>query len=360
MYNEQVISKLSDLLIEINAIQPADNQRFINSIFNNQWPEKSLNERVNHIATNLQNFFPKNYLDAIPFLEKLTIAYLKSGIKKQNYTCQFIPHYISLYGKSHPQESIKLIEKVTELTSCEFVIRHFIISEKALAMEAIGYWAKSESENIRRLASEGCRPRLPWGIRLKSLVEDPSPIFPILELLIDDTSIYVRNSIANNLNDIAKDHPESVIRFCQRMVNGSNNRQWIAKNALRTLLKAGNKEALALFNWHQIEVINPQIKPERSLIAIGESIRFDFAFKLLVPSENLRIELIVYYPRKKNEALRKVFQWGNSIENDGLSYSGFKSLKFENMSTRKITPGIHKIELALNGQAIAATQIEIR
>ena len=142
-------------------------------------------------------------------------------------------------------------------------------------------WAEDENFHLRRLASEGCRPRLPWAMSLPVFKKDPTPILKIMETLKDDPVEYVRMSVANNLNDISKDHPDVVLDICERWFGRSKNTDWIVKRACRTMLKAGNKRALLLFGFgdpDQLKVAN--LSFDRQTLAMGEELRFSFEIEL--------------------------------------------------------------------------------
>ena len=124
-------------------------------------------------------------------------------------------HHIEVYGLGYPEESLHALEQITRLVSAEFAVRPFILRDPDRTMEYFRRWSLDENATVRRLASEGCRPRLPWAVALPMFKKDPSPLLPILENLKDDASLYVRKSVANNLNDISKDHPDLVLELAR-------------------------------------------------------------------------------------------------------------------------------------------------
>jgi 3-methyladenine DNA glycosylase AlkC len=127
----------------------------------------------------------------------------------------FFPDFVETYGLEHWDRSVAALEKFTRMSTSEFAVRPFLKRNQPRMMAQMAAWSKHESEHVRRLASEGCRPRLPWADALPALKRDPAPIWPILEQLKADPSEYVRRSVANNLNDISKDHPEQVLAIAQ-------------------------------------------------------------------------------------------------------------------------------------------------
>lgn len=358
MFSKERIAQLTQCLIELEILNSSEYSNFINLVIDANWANLSLNERVNHIAHCLQKYLGTDFEAAAPKLNSICKWYLNSGVPKQNYICQFIPHYLLLFGNDYSKTSLSLIETITELTSCEFAIRPLLIKYQEATLKQMQKWTQHPSENVRRLASEGCRPRLPWGLQLKEFVKDPTPLFPILTKLIDDESTYVRKSIANHLNDISKDHPEKVIAFCKGFLNGKKHRTWIAEKGLRTLLKSGNKEALKLFNWEDLKVKSASINLSKSAIRIGDFVEIISEILLENPAEKIRIELIIHYPRHLGGVFKKTFQW-QQINTITQNWYATKTLKFENLSTRKLVSGTHTLELILNGKSVAKTQLQV-
>lgn len=170
------------------------------------------------------------------------------------------------------------MEEFTKSSSSEFVIRHFI-NNYPNTMNKMLEWSKSSNYHVRRLSSEGCRPRLPWAIGLPIFQRDPSLIIPILDNLKLDSEMYVRKSVANNINDISKDNPDIVIDLCKKWLKEYENNEnlwWIVKHGLRTLLKQGNKEALNIFGYESFDtyVVNNFIFDKK--VKLGDKLNFSF------------------------------------------------------------------------------------
>jgi 3-methyladenine DNA glycosylase AlkC len=136
---------------------------------------------------------------------------------------------------------------LTRRFSAEFSIRPFLDRWPGRTLERLAEWTRDPDPHVRRLCSEGTRPRLPWASRLQGFIRDPRPVLPILEALKDDPDLYVRRSVANHLGDIAKDHPELVFEICERWLAGANDeRRWLIRHAVRHPAKKGVKAALRL------------------------------------------------------------------------------------------------------------------
>jgi 3-methyladenine DNA glycosylase AlkC len=159
--------------------------------------------------------------------------------------------YVEVYGLDDFKTSMQALENFTQGSSSEFAIRAFIVLYEDETMEMMKKWTQSENEHVRRLASEGCRPRLPWAMALENFKTDPTKVLEVLELLKDDTSSYVQKSVANAVNDISKDHPSKVKRLAKVWLKENTQRRWLVKHGCRTLLKQGDKELLSLFGFEK-------------------------------------------------------------------------------------------------------------
>ena len=202
IYNEGFFDKF---LVSLQQVYPSfDSKSFLKQVYNKDWEQKELKERMRHITivmnAHLHVDFQKNaqlILELLPVLEK-------NGFPPDNLEFTFLADLIEVYGMEDVQTSLDTFEVLTQFVSCEFAIRPFIIADQNLTLKRMLSWSKHKNHKVRRLASEGCRPRLPWAMALPKLKVDPAPILPILENLKADDSEYVRRSVANNLNDISK------------------------------------------------------------------------------------------------------------------------------------------------------------
>ena len=149
---------------------------------------------------------------------------------------------------AQPRRSLRALHALTQRNTAEYAVRPFLIHHRDLTMATLTDWVDDPSPHVRRLVSEGTRPRLPWGVQLKHLVEDPRPCLPLLLRLMDDPSEYVRRSVANHLNDVSKDHPDVVVGWLQEHLPGATpTREATLRHAARTLVKQGDKRALRAF-----------------------------------------------------------------------------------------------------------------
>jgi len=268
----------------------------------------------------------------------------------QSLVYMFLPAVIEDYGGAYFKESVWAMERVTQLISCEFAIRQFFINQEEEMLKVVYDWTKHESEHVRRLASEGSRPALPWGKALNSFKKNPNPVFPILEALKDDDSLYVRKSVANNLNDISKTHPNDVIRIAKNWQSMSEKTDWIIKHGCRTLLKSGHPDVLPVFGFfppHEIDFFDFTMNDS---VKSGEELTFSFSLKnRSSESENLRIEYAVYFLRNNGEHNHKVFMISEKDVLAGEILKFEKKYSFKPISTRKYYSGKHKLSILVNG-----------
>lgn len=213
--------------------------------------------------------------------------------------------------------------------------------------------SKHKNYHIRRLASEGCRPRLPWAPALPDFKKDPSLIFPILENLKNDPKLYVRKSVANNINDICKDNPELVFKFLKKWnkTSPSEDTQWIIKHGLRSLIKEGHPEALSLLGYKQnTQISMRQIKLFQKDVTVGN--KLEFQTKLINNSKSKQrciIDYIIHHYKKNGEHRPKVFKLKQIELQPGEIIILNKSHNFQKINTRKYYSGKHFIQIQING-----------
>lgn len=315
---------------------------FRSAVLNENWDNLELKARTEHIAAQFALFLPYDFKQQIAILTEIAPHF-------GGFTGTVFPTFVEKYGLSDRETSLRALEQFTPFSTSEFAIRPFLIRYPD-AINQLYRWSKSENYHVRRLASEGCRPLLPWAMKLHDFVKDPSPILPILETLRNDPHDYVYRSVANNLNDISKHHPELVLDLCEKWIHDSKTTQWVAKHALRTLLKKGNQRALQLFGFaaqDAAEIIKFELK-ERE-IKIGDATEFKLAIKNKDITSKWRLEYVIGYLKKNGQHSEKVFQLRETVMKSGEVIELTKKLDFKNLTTRKHYEGEHYIDLKLNG-----------
>jgi len=329
-------------------------KKFVELIYDDEWAQKELMERMRHTTRCLRETLPDDYSKALDVL--LEAAPLVKG-------CEAItlPDYVEQYGMQNWEESLPALGFFTKYSSSEFAIRPYLDQQPERVMEVMSGWAEDEDDKVRRFASEGCRPRLPWATALPKFKGDPSPILPVLEKLKNDESEFVRRSVANNLNDISKDHPDTALEICERWYGDSKETDWIVKHACRTLLKGGNKRALKLFGYHDpstMQVVDLTL--DEQTVAIGSDLHF--AFSLLVEGDEarkIRLEYGIDFVKSSGKRSRKVFKITENDYEPG-THAFKRKQTFMDMSTRKHFAGTHSVAIIVNGEEKASASFEVQ
>jgi 3-methyladenine DNA glycosylase AlkC len=319
--------------------------KFLEILLDDDWEARELKQRMRHITLCLGEVLPKDYQSALAIMKRV------GATLDGKFEYMFFPDFVEVYGLEDFEVSTEALRLFTPLCSSEFAVRPFIMEYPKKMMALMMEWTKSENHHVRRLASEGCRPRLPWGMALRDFKKNPAAVLPILEALKDDESEYVRRSVANNLNDISKDHIDLVLAIGERWFGANPNRNKLVKHALRTLLKKGNTQAMELFgfaNPKSISVTHLKISPLK--INIEDDGVFSFKLEHSAgKTTKLRIEYAVYYMKSNGTQSRKIFQLTeNTFETDTI-YEFEKKQHFKNLTTRKHYVGTHRLALVVNG-----------
>jgi len=267
--------------------------------------------------------------------------------------------YVAVHGLYNPALALAVLKELTPLFSAEFAVRPFITEHFDVSYEILLAWTLDSDEHVRRLASEGIRPRLPWGKHLVQFCDDPDAIFPILERLKDDSSLYVRKSVANNLNDIAKDNPDKVIALCENWNQvATSERKWIIRQALRSLVKEGREEVFPLLGYsEQVQLTIRSFELKNKIICLGESLEIDLLLSSSTEkTQKLIVDYKIHYVKANGSTTSKVFKWKNITLHGGEQLSLNKRHPFKLITTRKYYPGEHSLELLINGKTFA-TQV---
>lgn len=337
-----------------------DITQFVQLTMAEDWDTLALKARTRRITESLGKCLPESYPAAIEILLQITddcthLAYL------------FFPDFVEVYGQdeAHWDLSMEALASFTSGSSAEFAVRAFILNNPDKMMAQMLNWASHPNEHIRRLASEGCRPRLPWGQSLPIFKRDPSLILPILEILKDDSSLYVRKSVANNLNDIAKDHPDLVVQIAARWQGVSERTDWIIRHACRTLVRKCHPGAMALFNYlpsvesssivtRAVLEVNPQ------KVLIGETTELDYIIEFNNDEPvHLRVEYGIDFVKAGGKISRKLFLLSDKTITPHTNIKGKRRHNWKNLTTRRHYAGEHQIVLIINGYEAASATIQL-
>jgi len=223
LFNQAFVRDLAAAIAA--ASQGFDTADFEHRVFDAEWDERELKQRMRHITDTMHATIPDDYKAQIKVLNKVAPT-VKDGLLGMIF-----PDFVQQYGLDDYETSVRAMEHFTQYSTAEFAVRPFIEKYPKMMTQMLA-WADHPNEHVRRLSSEGCRPRLPWGMALKAFKKDPAPILPILEKLKTDEALYVRKSVANNLNDIVKDNPDIVLKTAKRWLKTKNpHTNWIVNGA---------------------------------------------------------------------------------------------------------------------------------
>ncbi|MCD2493105.1 DNA alkylation repair protein [Lacrimispora sp. NSJ-141] len=353
-------NSLHELAVRTEAVYhpfPADT--FVSDIMDETWDALELKARIRRIAAHLGKYLPSDYEQALGIIDKVLADYPEGY---HDNTLIYFPDFVEVYGQDerHWDLSMSALERYTAYSSSEFAVRPFIINHEKRMMQQMAAWARHDNEHVRRLASEGCRPQLPWGQSLPSFKKDPSPILGILEQLKTDPSLYVRKSVANNLNDISKTHPDLVVKIALDWYGKHQYTDWIIKHGCRTLLKKGRRDVLDIFGFEDDDSVNADdFTLDTTSVAIGDDITFHFRIKAKRAAQ-VRLEYGIDYVKANGSRSRRIFQISEASFAAGQEKSYRKTHSFANSSSRNHNPGIHSITLIVNGAEKGTLDFEVR
>lgn len=359
----QMAERLKDMFFtqdSINAFANAirshypafDKSQFLELMFDESFEKKELLDKMKHTTQCLHDTLPKSYKDALNIL-------IKAAPDVKGFEAMALPDFVAKYGIDHWDLSLAALGHFTKYYSSELAVRPFLDKDPKKGMAQMAAWAEDKNPKVRRLASEGCRPRLPWAMALPKFKKDPRPIFPILEKLKNDDSEDVRRSVANNLNDISKDNPELALTICEKWHGQSENVDKIVKHACRTMLKAGNSRALAIFGYSDPSLVAVKnLKLDKKVLSIGDNLAFSFDLTV-VDKSKVRLEYAVYFVKARGKLSKKVFKIMEKIYDKG-TYSITRKQSFQEQTTRKHYAGTHQIAIIANGEEKARNSFDLK
>lgn len=311
-----------------------------------------MKSRVQVIRDELRRQLPEDFSKALPLL-------LLSAQNEKLKGFDFWPYteFVQTYGLDHPNISLNALKELTKVFTSEWAVRPFIKLYPDITMTFLELCSQDKDVKVRRWASEGSRPRLPWGERLQDFIHDPLPTFPILETLKYDPELFVRKSVANHMNDIAKDHPNYVVNILNRWKSEACDDdlpkiEWTIKQSLRTLIKNGHPDAFKLIGAAGVKIEINNFKIKQKKIRLGE--RLDFEMEIhskATQDQKLVIDYIVHFMKANNKTTAKVFK----LKTVQLPPKGIlkieKSHHLKKITTREYYPGLHRLQLQINGVA---------
>ena len=347
--------RVRHIAAELSAVSPAfDNKRFLRETLATL-ESLTLMERLRHVSERLHAALPLSYKSALDALRRLAPRL------NNKFVTMVLPDFVALYGAHEFETSMEALRFFTRFGSAEFAVRHFLRRDLEQTLAVMEQWTKDDDEHVRRLASEGSRPRLPWSFRLEPLILDPTPVARILDNLKTDSSLYVRKSVANHLNDITKDHPGWVLERVRAWPLDDARTTWIVRHALRTLIKKGDREALAVIGAGaeaQVELSQLSVKPSK--IRLGDTITLSFALTSTSPkAQKLVVDYAVHYVRPGRPS-RKVFKLKTLSVEPGARAVFSRKQTIVDFTTRSHHAGKHEVEVLVNGQVRGRAAFTLR
>ena len=348
-------ARLEHIAGEMLAVYPAFDAKAFLHMANDGLAPLSVMQRMARVSECLHTVLPLGYEASLEVLRALAPRL------NSMFVSMFLPHYVASYGRHTFDLSMDALKYFTQFSSSEFAVRHFLRDDLARTLKVMHDWALDGNEHVRRLASEGSRPRLPWSFHLEPIQANPDLAAGILDTLKADDSLYVRKSVANHLNDVTKQHPDWVLERIESWPLQERHTAWIARHALRSLIKQGHPRALAIIGVGgkaQVEILDLKVTP--AVIHLGEQITLSFTVQsTLDQSQRLVIDYAVDYVKASGGTSAKVFK----LKTFDLPARGCVNLSrsqhIRELTTRKHYAGRHAVHLLVNGERLGSTAFDI-
>jgi 3-methyladenine DNA glycosylase AlkC len=314
-----------------------------------------LMDRARRIADVMGDHLPADPHESIPIITA-SLGPIESGLTGM-VGFRYLPMvlFVGSRGLGAFEESMTAQYELTRRFTAEFSIRPFLDQHRDATLARLRQWTADPDPHVRRLVSEGTRPRLPWAPRLQQFVADPAPVLELLELLRDDDSEYVRRSVANNLNDIAKDHPEVVVEVARRWwSDGGTQRRRMVRHGLRTLVKRGDPgalEVLGLAGAEGLAVTASTITPTHP--PIGERVRIEVEVtdrRTTGPVRPVAVDVVVHFVKANGATAHRVFKGGVRELAPGATATCSATVSVAQHSTRTHYAGVHRVQAQVNGE----------
>ena len=307
----------------------------------------SLNQRMRNTSMVLKQHLPSDYKKAIDIMWEVIPEF------KSSYTALLFPDFVGQYGHTDFKLSMDALSYFTQFGSSEFAIRVFLKRDLDKTLVVMKKWSEDKNYHIRRLSSEGSRPRLPWSFNIEAIAKDPEYTRPILERLKTDSELYVKKSVANHLNDFSRINPDWMLKVINTWDQKNTDTAWIIKHASRTLIKKGDARSLAVFNYEKSPRLTiEKLEIEKLKIKLGDSLRFSFdIISGKSKSQKLVVDFVIHYHKKSAELVPKVFKLKDLDLKEKQKVHISKAHRFMDFTTRKHYPGKHALEIMINGKS---------
>ena len=353
IFNPSAVSAISDL---VKQAYGAFDVRSFRRTATAGLADLELLPRAKHIAAALHRHLPSDVPTALDIIVRALPKPPEVEENQEFSSFIYMPFtiYVAEHGLPHFDKAMHANYELTQRFTAEFSIRPYLIHHQERTLETLHEWATDPSHHVRRLVSEGTRPRLPWASRLPAFQKDPRPVLALLEKLKDDPSLYVRRSVANNLNDIGKDNPNVLFSTAKKWLKGAHpNREWVVNHALRSSIKRGEQGAFAVLGYDRpasVKILNTTFDPPAA--KIGSNVRVSFTVKnTSKQTEALLIDLSVHFVKSNGTANAKIFKLTTAQLASGEQIHLRKTISLKQHTTRTHYPGVHRVDVVVNGRA---------
>lgn len=364
-YNEQSIREIAR---EVKRAYPKFDAKSFAADASKDLQQLEMKDRSKQIAAALKSHLPEDVPSALQVLVRsLALEGSKKGL--QGFLVWPLTHFVEIYALEHFSEAMDALKEMTSRFTAEFAVRPFIAAENKKTLQLLKEWAKHKNEHVRRLTSEGTRPFLPWGMRLKQVAANPRLTFPILDLLKFDDSEYVRRSVANHLNDFAKVDSAFVVDTLKRWRQQAKSEEQkkkiekIAKHACRTLLKQGHTDALALFGYGDDGSFKVKdLKLGATQVREGDQLPFRFTLQRAKSANSdtkAMVDYAVHHTKSNGSSTAKVFKLTVKSLKAGEQTEIASNHSFKTITTRRYHSGKHAIEILVNGKSLGRADFDL-
>ncbi len=347
------------LAARVGAVHPGFDAAGFTSGLLAAFPALELKDRINLVADALATHLPDHYPTALGLV--LEVAASDEDPPVEGFAAWPLCSFVERHGVDHPDASLTAMETLTRRFSCEFAIRPFLDNELDLTRTYLRRWVDHEDEAVRRLPSEGTRPRLPWGPKVEALLDDPEIGIELLEALRHDPSETVRRSVANHLNDIARDHPNRVVEITRAWAADPDVEPTMIRHALRSLVKKGHPGALDVLgftNDPRVEMEGFAVTPAE--LTLGHDINLTATVTSTGPGEQkLVVDFVIHHVTARGSTSTKVFKWTTLTLGPGETVQLAKRRRIATASTRRYHAGVHRVDLQIGGQILASTEFRL-
>jgi 3-methyladenine DNA glycosylase AlkC len=322
-----------------------------------------LKARAQHVGQVLRQALPDDMEEALTILTEAIRATPEFGEDdlQSGWPMFSINSLVVDHGVDHPERSLALLYEVTKRFTSEFGIRPFLEHHTESTLELLHTWVDDSNVHVRRLVSEGTRPRLPWAPQIKTFIADPAPILPLLEKLKDDPEEYVRRSVANNLNDICKDHPDTMLDVVEGWSrNAPAPRQKLIRHACRTLVKSGNPRCLSILGFGPPELGRVQMRASTKQLILGETLTIAVNLQsTCVSAQNLIVDYRFHWIKANGKPAPRVHKGSQVALPAGQTKLAKHRFHIKPVSTRRYYSGPTLVELLINGEVLDSDSFEL-